>query len=296
MVRALAALAVLGLTASAAQARTVTLAYDAVYAHATVIDNAPAGDSVGDRQVASGSLHAYGGRRVGTFHFVCRYVAIVNGDAREHCTGAGRTADGKIAFSGPARKSDIDHSWALEGLSGALRGARGRGAVHDATANDSIVVITARLARPAHLPDGVVPRSAANRSFIRNATAACAAEHRGLRGLPRFPLDNFDPLNPDPAQLPTVGRFFNGPGDARPLERTLIKRLGKLGRPKVGASIWRGVTRGLPKLSAGQTEQIDAALASDVARFVAAVHAGDRIAAPFSFATRAFGVPGCDLT
>jgi hypothetical protein len=296
MARVLASLAVLCLTASAAQARTVTLAYDAVYAHATVVDNAPAGDSVGDRQVASGSLHAYGGRRVGTFQFVCRYVAIVNGDAREQCTGSGQTADGKIAFSGPARKSDIDHSWTFKGLTGALRGARGRGAVHDATRNDSVVVITARLARPAHLPDGLVPRSAANRSFIRHATAACAAEHRALRQLPPFPLDNFDPLNPDPAQLPTVGQFFNGPGDARPLERTLIKRLAKLGRPKVGASIWRGVTRGLPKLIAGQTDQTDAALASDVARFVASVHAGDRIVEPFSFAARAFGAPGCDVT
>ena len=282
--------------APVAQARTVTLAYDAVYAHATVVDNAPAGDSVGDRQVADGSLHAYGGKRVGTFRFVCRYVAIVNGDAHEQCTGTGGTADGKISFSGPARKSDVDHTWTFRGVSGALRGARGRGAVHDATGNDSVVVITAKLARPAHLPDGVVPRVVANRGFIRKATAACAAEHRGLRQLPPFPLNDFDPLNPDPSQLPTVGQFFNGPGDARPLERTLIRRLTKLGRPKVGASIWRAVTRGLPKLIAGQTEQTNAALASDVARFVAAVHGGDRIVEPFSFAARAFGAPGCDVT
>jgi hypothetical protein len=76
----------------------------------------------------------------------------------------------------------------------------------------------------------------------------------------------------------------------------LIKRLKKLGAPPDGASIWRRVTGGLPKLIAGQTEQIDAALASDVARFVAAVKAGDRIVEPYSFATRAFGVARCDVT
>ena len=272
------------------------MAYDAVYTHATVVDTAPAGDSVGDRQVAGGTLHAYGGRRVGTFRFVCTYVAIVNGNAHERCSGSGQTADGKLAFSGPARKSEIDHSWKLRGLTGGLRGARGSGAVHDATVDDSVVVITVELAHPAHLPDGVVPRSPANRRFIRKATAACAAEHRGITRLPPFPLTDFDPLNPDPSQLPKVGQFFNGPGDARPLERTLIKRLAKLGRPRVGANIWRGVTRGLPKLIASETEQTTAALASDVGRFVAAVHAGDRIVEPFSFAARAFGAPGCDVT
>jgi hypothetical protein len=56
------------------------------------------------------------------------------------------------------------------------------------------------------------------------------------------------------------------------------------------------VTSGLPKLIAGQTEQTDAALAADVARFVASVRAGDRIVEPFSFAARAFGAPGCDVT
>jgi hypothetical protein len=295
MTRVLAAVAVLAFAASA-QARRVTLAYDAVYTHATVVDNAPAGDSVGDRQVAGGSLRDIAGRKVGTFEFVCRYVAIVNGDAHEQCTGTGGTRDGKISFSGPARKSDIDHTWTFKGTSGVLRGAHGRGLVHDATMNDSVVIIDATLARRGKLPDGVVPRTPANRRFIRRATAACTTEAKGLRALPPFPLTDFDPLDPDPSQLPTVGQFFNGAGDARPLERTLIKRLKKLGKPPDGASIWRRVTGGLPKLIAGQTEQIDAALASDVARFVAAVRAGDRIVEPYSFATRAFGVARCDLT
>jgi hypothetical protein len=280
MTRLLAPLAVLVLAAPA-QARTVTLAYDAIYSHAQVVDSAPAGDSVGDRQVVSGKLHSYGGRMVGSFQFVCRYVAIV---------------DGKIDFSGPALKSDQSHSWTFKGVSGALRGAHGHGAVHDATMNDSVVVITATTASSARLPDGVVPRTAANRRFIKRATAACATEHRALRKLPPFPFTDFDPLNPDPSQLPPVGQFFSGPADARPLERTLAKALAKLGRPKAGANIWRGVTSGLPKLIAGQTEQTDAALAADVARFVASVHAGDRIVEPLSFATRAFGAPGCDVT
>jgi hypothetical protein len=291
-------LTVLGVLAFAvpAQARSVTLAYDAVYTHAQVVDNAPAGDSVGDRQVAGGNLRDVTGKKVGTFQFVCRYVAIVDGDAREHCTGTGGTRNGSIRFSGPARKSDIDHTWKFEGITGALRGAHGRGLVHDATMNDSVVIIEATLSRAGRLPDGVVPRGPANRRFIKRATAACATEHKALRALPPFPLTNFDPLNPDPSQLPSVGQFFDGPGDARPLERALIKRLKKLGRPTEGAAIWRRVTSGLPKLIAGETEQTNAALASDVARFVAAVHAGDRIVESLSFATRAFGAPGCDVT
>jgi hypothetical protein len=295
MLRVLTVLAVLAF-AVPAQARKVTLAFDAVYTHAQVVDNAPAGDSVGDRQVAGGDLRDITGKKVGTFQFVCRYVAIVDGDAHEHCTGTGGTRDGRISFAGPARKSDIDHTWTFKGTTGALSGAHGRGLVHDATMNDSVVIIEATLSRAAKLPDGEVPRSPANRRFIKRAVAACATEHKALRALPPFPLTNFDPLNPDPSQLPSVGQFFSGPGDARPLERALIKRLKKLGRPTEGAAIWRRVTGGLPKLIAGQTEQTDAALASDVARFVAAVHAGDRIVEPLSFATRAFGAAGCDVT
>jgi hypothetical protein len=65
MLRVLSVLAVLAF-AVPAQARKVTLAFDAVYTHAQVVDNAPAGDSVGDRQVAGGDLRDVTGKKVGT--------------------------------------------------------------------------------------------------------------------------------------------------------------------------------------------------------------------------------------
>jgi hypothetical protein len=292
---AAAAVVLLGF-ATAAQARTVTLAYDAAFSHAQIVDKAPAGDSAGDRQVVSGTLREAGGRKVGTFSFTCVYVAIVDGDAHERCTGTGGTGDGRIAFRGPARKSDEDHAWTFTGTSGALKGARGTGAVHDPTQHDSIVVITAKLTGHGRLRDGVVPRPAANRAFMTHVTKDCDATRAAYSKLPPFPFADFDPLNPDPAQLQQVGQFFSGAGDARPPERTLVNRLKALGRPPVASSFWSPVVPAVRTLITSQGKQTTDALNSDVARFVADVRAADLLTEHESFVTRAFGVPRCDFS
>ncbi len=281
---------------SVAHARAVTLVFDAVYRHAKVVDTTPVGDSVGDRQVVSGVLTDATGRRVGTFNFSCTYVKIVAGDAHERCTGAGASGDGAIRFSGPAVKSDVDHSWVFTGTSGALKGVHGRGLIHDPTTHDSIVVMEFSLARPVRFRDGVAPRSAANRTFVRQATRACILAGEAFRRGAPFPLASFDPLHPTAGQLAVVGRYFSGPGDARPIEHRLLGDLGSLGHPPTGTALWRDVISALKHILANQTRQTNAALREDVPGFVAAVRAGDPLAERLSLTTRAFGSPSCDQT
>ena len=283
-------------TPEAAHARSVTLVFDAVYRHAKIVDVAPAGDSVGDKQVVSGILRDAAGNRVGRFHFSCVYVKIVAGDAHERCTGAGGSGDGSIRFNGPGVKSDVDHSWTFTGTSGPLTGANGRGRVHDATPNDSVVTMQFSLRAGVRLPDGVVPRSSANSAFVGGATRACNRARREFSSRPPFPLSNVDPLHPTAAQLRTVGQFFSGPGDARPIEHRLLHALAGLGRPTVGARLWSGFIAAVNRVLANQTRQTTTALAADIPGFIAAVHAGDPLAEAQSVAVRAFGSPSCDLT
>lgn len=281
---------------AAAQARAVALVFDAVYRHAKVVDMLPAGDSVGDRQVVSGVLTDATGRRVGTFNFTCNYVKIIAGDAHERCTGAGANGDGAIRFSGPAVKSDTDHSWAFTGTTGALKGVHGRGLVHDPTIHDSVVVMEFSLTRSVRFRDGVVPPWTANRTFARHAARGCIQARDAFRRRPPFPLASFDPLHPTAGQLQVVGPYFSGPGDARPIERRLLGDLGSLGDPAVGTALWNDVVAALNQIVANQTRQTNAALETDVPGFVAAVRAGDPLAERLSLTTRAFGSPSCDQT
>src|SRR6185503_5612805 len=88
-----AALATTATSASAVHRQRVLL--DAVITRETA--SGPDSSHVGHRQIASGVLRDAAGRRLGGFRFTCVWTRILpGGDDLEHCTGAGRTADGRL--------------------------------------------------------------------------------------------------------------------------------------------------------------------------------------------------------
>jgi hypothetical protein len=89
-----------------------TLVVDAVASasHST----GPAPGKIGHVQSVRGTLRDVEGRTIGTFDYSCRVVGtLAHGDVREHCSGNGRTADGKLGFAGRTHAATTWHLFAL---------------------------------------------------------------------------------------------------------------------------------------------------------------------------------------
>ena len=82
-----------------------------------------------------------------------------------------------------------------------------------------------------------------------------------------FPVQGFDPLHPDPAQLPQVGRFF-AQGSA--VRDRIPEELAALGEPKTGAAKWDRLRDNLIHSTSLAHTQIAAALAANAPAFAAA--------------------------
>jgi hypothetical protein len=213
------------------------------------------------------------GRAVGRFHFTCTWTRILaGGDALEHCSGSGRTADGQLDVAGPARESDMTHTWKIAGGSGRYQGAHGTVIVRDLSSRETLIAVTITPQRREALHVGVIPRPTANTTFLARADHLCARASAQLAALPPFPFRNFDPLHPDPNVLPQVGAFLTGPGDLRPILRTLNVRLRALGNPAANRRAWKRTLDARTAALAVIQEQDHAALAGNVPAFVKTVH------------------------
>ncbi|HEX4747042.1 MAG TPA: hypothetical protein VFU99_09185 [Gaiellaceae bacterium] len=105
-----------------------------------------------------------------------------------------------------------------------------------------------------------------------------------------FPVDDFDPENPDPADLPAVGDYFaaglNDPGRA-------IAALTSLDASgEEGALVSRAI-EAFEAEYAGARAQVDAALSADVEGFVATLDDATATKDALGEATSALGVPDC---
>jgi hypothetical protein len=225
--------------ATASARRSFDLYFDAIFTKLSFVDQPPAGESRGDRQIASGGLRDRSNRAVGRFAFTCVYRRVINGDALERCTGWALTTDGRVDFAGPAVQSDADHTWKLTRGTNRYRGVTGTLVVHDIGDHESLATANLTLAGGAALTAGVIGRPAANRAFIARADAVCDSANRALAKLPPFPFSNFDPLHPDPSVLPAVGRFFTGRGDPRKILKARVAGLERLGRLPAQRSVWQ---------------------------------------------------------
>src|SRR4051794_33573582 len=86
-----------------------TLRLDAAFEQSTIADTTPAGDSLGDVQVASGVLKSPRGQVVGRFGFTCTWVGVSAGDVLERCGGWGDLHDGQVTVEGMSRRSSDSH-------------------------------------------------------------------------------------------------------------------------------------------------------------------------------------------
>ena len=285
------ALALVALLPATAQAKQ-RLFFDAVYTKTST--SGPGDDMVGHVQVGSGVLRDAAKHPVGHFAFTCRWVQILtDGDARERCGGHGTTPDGRLNVAGPSLRNAATHTWAVNGGTGRYRKARGSVVVRDLMTNDTLVDVTITPRHGVTLRAGAIPTPAANRAFRNTAAIRCRDTAKTLAALPPFPFTDFDPLHPDPAVLPDVGRFFTGPHDPRPAYEQLREELTALGRPPAQRPSWARLVAARAAALTIIQRQDDAALAADVTGFVKTVDDSSKNFRDIAINATVFGVTDC---
>ena len=269
-----------------------TLFFDAVFTQAGTAG--PSANKVGHLQIASGMLRDANGRRVGRFTITCRWTQMLpNNDAREYCTGWAQTKEGRLDAYGPSRRSDATHQWTITGTSGAYKGAHGSAVDRDLGDTESLLTVTITAKPGTALRIATLALPAANTGFRARANALCAAAGKQLAALPSFPFSDFDPTHPDPKLLPQVGRFFTGPGDPRPIMRTLDTHLRALGQPPAHPAGWTHLLAAQQAAVNVRTEQDNAALAANTHAFIRSLHDIDRNYRQLAITATTFGTITC---
>ncbi|HET6167818.1 MAG TPA: hypothetical protein VFE07_13390 [Marmoricola sp.] len=112
----------------------------------------------------------------------------------------------------------------------------------------------------------------AHAAFLARVGEACQPAvdvHRGHA----FPLTDFDPLHPDPRELPTVGDYFASYGGLPATDRAMHA----LQPPAVDADAWHDLMRLVDQITANAQQQVRAARASDVTAFVETVRTSESL-------------------
>jgi hypothetical protein len=255
-----------------------TLFFDAVPTH-----------TANHAEIARGVLRDARGQAAGHFAFECR------GAAREHCSGWGQTAQGRIGFAGPARRGDTTHTFTITRPTGAYRGARGTVAARDLAGGEALITVKLTPRPGVVLRTGVLGLPAANATFRTRADARCADAAEQLAALPPFPFSDFDPLHPDPRVLRQVGQFFTGPGDPRPTLDALNAQLRGMGRPPADRQAWARLLAARSAARAVNDQQDQAALSANVPAFVKSVNHVARTYRADAIAASVFGVGRCAM-
>jgi hypothetical protein len=283
---------------------TQTLVFDAV-GTGSFVDRPPAGPSPGDTELFTARLRdSTAGHFVGTVRSTCVFTKVIPHDMLERCSATGRTSEGTLSFGGVGYLESMNPPWQVSGGTGAYKGAHGE-LVFDADipVNPNAPLAAGRLfsvgvfelTTDHQLHVGVVPRPAANTTFIQQANAACDATERQAMTLPAIPFSSFDPLHPDPQVLPQVGRFFDQPARRR-LPGVLLAELEKLGQPPASSAAWRNVLKARQAAVATETRQIKAALADDAPAFVRTVSQLANVYNSLVFTSAVFDVQSCTFS
>jgi len=279
--------------AAAPASHTETLFFDAVFTHARTAGPGPG--HVGHRQIADGILRDASGRSSGTFAFTCTWTRVEPDGASERCRASAFTSDGRLDAAGPSHSSSVVHSWRLIGGSGVYRDASGRLSVRDLGEREALLTATVTAPDSGQLHAGKVGRPRADQPFIARADDLCRRAGTALASLPAFPFATFDPLHPDPSVLPQVGAFFTGPGDPRPILRTLDAGLRDLGQPRRERQVWRLARRARDRELAVIDKQDRAALVANVPVFVQSVHESAANFRQIAITETVFGSTPCVL-
>jgi len=97
--------------------------------------------SLGDEQVASGTLVDDRGRRSGTFGAACTVVGATAGRHLLRCDGWASLADGELTFAGLSRTGANRHTLAITGGTGSYRTARGEIKLRDVADRETDVMV-----------------------------------------------------------------------------------------------------------------------------------------------------------
>lgn len=131
-----------------------------------------------------------------------------------------------------------------------------------------------------------VVTAAVDAGFLQKANDVCAAARaRRPEPPPPLPVENFDPKDPKPEQLPPIGAHFSQFNDG---ER-VASELAALDEPATGTAEWQALLALARRSAKNSTAQIDAAKAADVAAFVRLVEEGEGIVNEFRKAGPAAG-------
>lgn len=160
-----------------------------------------------------------------------------------------------------------------------------------------------RLARPAVAGALIVSTLAAtgcsastnakpDAAFSAHTTALCQADGRSIRAHERpFPLTSFNPLDPQPAQLPTVAAFYNAYDWQAAL--SVQRQMHAQPVPAQGSARWQGYLEQLDRYVATYRAQIVAAEQRNTKAFAATAEQFARMAPGVNAAAAAAGVPAC---
>jgi hypothetical protein len=121
-------------------------------------------------------------------------------------------------------------------------------------------------------------------AFVASVDAVCQRAVEAHAGHP-FPLSSFDPLHPDPSQLPVVGNYFARYGQLPVTARALHA----LTPPAADAGAWSSILGLVDRLTANVRAQIAAARGEKVPVFVSTVLTTKRVTKRIDAAGRRFG-------
>lgn len=127
-------------------------------------------------------------------------------------------------------------------------------------------------------------------SAAEEITAVCASWKAQLDARGPMPVAGFDPGNPDPAQLPSVGAYF---GAGLPVADAAIAQIEALTVPQAEQADVAALVAAMQAERANAQRQVDAANAADVAGFVATLDLVDALGADVTSAAEALGVDNC---
>jgi hypothetical protein len=127
-------------------------------------------------------------------------------------------------------------------------------------------------------------------AFLHRLDHVCTADFAVMinTGKTPFPYPDFKPDDPQPDQLPLVGKFF-APNVA--IWRRLPQQLTALGEPPAHAADWDHLRQLENRATANEIRQIHAALTGDATTFTATYHIAHATYLQVQAAARKAGLP-----
>ena len=269
---ALAGLACVGASSATARpSHPQTLLFDAIATYERTAGPGP--NQVGHEQIASGILRNSGGHTIGRFAFTCTWIKILAGDdALERCTGSGRTRDGLLDVTGPARESEITHRWTIIASRGAYHGAHGTVILRDISDHETLITATVTPRPGTVIHVGVISRPGANAGLIARADELCARRFPAVGCAPAIPVLRLRPSAS--RRTATTGRSVLHRARRSPPDVPDPRFALASARPAAaGRDWWNRMLKGRTAELAVINKQDTAALNDDTSTFVKSVHA-----------------------